>query len=1003
MTKNLPQNRHNHVARPGKTELPVGPGTGSKPARLPVLAKIRLFNPHRLNEAELEQSFIARQDVYRAILDDVAATAPTSVPQHHLVVGQRGMGKTTLLRRLALELQRAPNRDRFLPLTFPEEQYVEVDRLAKFWLNCLDAMADTLEHQGADDAVRAIDATVARLTRLETDERTYEEQCRAAFADAWRKQGRRPVLFVENFNLLLGRCRSEEYILRGAFSASGAPVLVAASTVYARDFEDYGSAFYDGFKPHYLHPLELDEIRDIILRLAQASQRTDLIDRIHSQTPRLAALRDLTGGNPRTAVLLFELFTSGFSEDAFEDLESLLDVVTPLYQSRLDQLPDQAQTIVGVLARNWAPMTKASIAETARLKPSSVSPQLGRLRDIGLVEETDLARGKKTGYQIAERFFNIWYLMRFTTRRQRSCLSSLARFLEDFHTPAERARSARELLGRARFTTGNITYAMALADSLAAEPGLARELDLRAQLELIEQCEGVRERIARILEPGEIVPKAYEFSELKRRLASVVPPDSPVTGREFAELVLGSPAMVPGGISRKGAVDRQSIAARQLTLAEVQQLLAELQDETRKLETDFSTGATQWLRMRLVAGVVTSWRDSDEIETLIHRAEDAPQAKIVRQFAHADAKRRLSDTAFRRLASLLEIEPKGEASARIWRQWGNVLEEFGRYVEAEQVYREAIRLNPNDASPWWFLGHLLRDHFGRYAEAEQAFREAIRIDPNDAWTWCSLGDLLERRFNRYAEAEQAYRGAIRVDPNNAWPWPWFGLGNLLANLGRHAEAEQAYREAIRVDPSSALLWYGLGDLLDDRLGRYAEAETVYWRCLEVDPAWDEPRHRLAFLLRDVRGDLDEARRILADLREPEGWQDTQALHEALFAAYDDNWGLAAESLRRAMKVAGDRLLPNTRDDWLRASAVLLHLGFGEKFVRLLEELGADVTLLPWLEAVRAHAVDDRRHLVAIPLEARAAAETLYDQIAHFRNRLPPRPQTAPPRAADPPV
>ena len=112
------------------------------PARAAQLLKIRIFNPHRLNEQELEQSFIAREELFRAMLADIAANDPAGVPQHHLIVGQRGMGKTTLLRRLALELQREPNRTRFLPLTFPEEQYVEVDRLAKFWLNCLDALAD---------------------------------------------------------------------------------------------------------------------------------------------------------------------------------------------------------------------------------------------------------------------------------------------------------------------------------------------------------------------------------------------------------------------------------------------------------------------------------------------------------------------------------------------------------------------------------------------------------------------------------------------------------------------------------------------------------------------------------------------------------------------------------------------------------------------------------------------------------------------------------------------
>ncbi|HRA89294.1 MAG TPA: hypothetical protein PK992_14515, partial [Planctomycetaceae bacterium] len=362
--------------------------------------RFRVFNPHRLNADELRETFVARQKLFDSIIRDIAAHKPNSVPQHHLVVGQRGMGKTTLLQRIAVELLTEPLRQEFLPLTFPEEQYVEVDRLSKFWLNCLDSAADALEREHNTAAVAEIDATVQELEKLVTDEVTFGEQCFEAFRNLWKGLNRRPVLLIDNFNLLLGRLRDNDYTLRGHFTKRGGPILIAASTIYPDKTEDYGAAFYDGFKPHILHPLSLDEITDVFRHLAKVIDRPELACRIQQELPRLAALRDLTGGNPRTEVLLFELFVDGFSEDAYEDLDALLDIVTPLYQSRLDQLSEQAQIIVGTLARNWAPMTKAAIADSARLNASSVPAQLGRLRDIGLVEETEIFPGKKTGYQI---------------------------------------------------------------------------------------------------------------------------------------------------------------------------------------------------------------------------------------------------------------------------------------------------------------------------------------------------------------------------------------------------------------------------------------------------------------------------------------------------------------------------------------------------------------------------------------------------------------------------
>ena len=73
------------------------------------------------------------------------------------------MGKTMLLARIAAELRTKPEfASRFIPLVFAEEQYA-VDRLSKFWLNCLDSLADAREAANAAKAVEEIDSTVARL------------------------------------------------------------------------------------------------------------------------------------------------------------------------------------------------------------------------------------------------------------------------------------------------------------------------------------------------------------------------------------------------------------------------------------------------------------------------------------------------------------------------------------------------------------------------------------------------------------------------------------------------------------------------------------------------------------------------------------------------------------------------------------------------------------------------------------------------------------------------
>ena len=52
------------------------------------------------------------------------------------------------------------------------------------------------------------------------------------------------------------------------------------------------------------------------------------------------------------------------------------------------------------------------LARASGIAATTVSGQLKRLETEGLVEKTALAGTRRSGYQVSERFFNIWYLMR---------------------------------------------------------------------------------------------------------------------------------------------------------------------------------------------------------------------------------------------------------------------------------------------------------------------------------------------------------------------------------------------------------------------------------------------------------------------------------------------------------------------------------------------------------------------------------------------------------------
>lgn len=161
------------------------------------------------------------------------------------------------------------------------------------------------------------------------------------------------------------------------------------------------------------------------------------------------------------------------------------------------------------------------------------------------------------------------------------------------------------------------------------------------------------------------------------------------------------------------------------------------------------------------------------------------------------------------------------------------LEGQARYVEAEQVIRQAVRHKSSSGWPLFRLGELLRKQ-GCTGEAEQEYQRAIAVDPNLDWAWIGLGDLYKQQ-HLLIQAEVAYREAIAADPSSAWAC--YRLGCLLAEEDRLDEAEKEYRRATETDPNLDWAWHDLGELLA-RQNRWEEAEILYRKATEVDAGFE---------------------------------------------------------------------------------------------------------------------------------------------------------------------
>src|SRR5215207_7013320 len=95
------------------------------------LSQLSIFNPQRMSDVVVERVFIARKKLFSFILNKITSEKPNSIPQHYMLIAQRGMGKSTFLKRMEVELRKPAYSKNFIPVLYPEEQYNLTD-LAEF-------------------------------------------------------------------------------------------------------------------------------------------------------------------------------------------------------------------------------------------------------------------------------------------------------------------------------------------------------------------------------------------------------------------------------------------------------------------------------------------------------------------------------------------------------------------------------------------------------------------------------------------------------------------------------------------------------------------------------------------------------------------------------------------------------------------------------------------------------------------------------------------------------
>ncbi|MFM5892762.1 MAG: tetratricopeptide repeat protein [Dolichospermum sp.] len=142
---------------------------------------------------------------------------------------------------------------------------------------------------------------------------------------------------------------------------------------------------------------------------------------------------------------------------------------------------------------------------------------------------------------------------------------------------------------------------------------------------------------------------------------------------------------------------------------------------------------------------------------------------------------------------------------------------------------------------------------GNNSQAETIWREILRVEPNNGKAYNNLGNAL-RRQRKLAEALAAHQKALQINHNDAEAY--VGIGNVLNAQGKPEEALAYHKKALQLNPKLAIAYNGLGNALSDQK-KLDEAVAAYQKAIELDPKYATAYNNLGNALSDQKK-LDEA-------------------------------------------------------------------------------------------------------------------------------------------------
>jgi tetratricopeptide (TPR) repeat protein len=720
------------------------------------------FTPSLMDRETLEAIFVQREALAADLVARVRESALTSTKLHTLLIGARGMGKTHLVSLVHHRILAMPDLKERLLIAWLREEEWGVTSFLDLLLRILRALAE------ADPTLEARMEALYELASGEAEAAGVRllNEC-IGDRTLW--------LIAENLDdLFNGLGEPGQQHLRAFLQTYGNCTVLATSPRLFNGVQRRNAPFYGFFRPVHLNELSAAEAQQLLVNIAQLRQQTDLVNFLQTPTgqTRVKAVQHLAGGNPRIYIIFADFLTHQSLDELASPFMSLVDVLTPYYQARMQDLSQQQRKIVELLCEKKYPLTVKTIAQRCFVTAQTASSQLKDLREKGYVKSD--AIGRESFYEIAEPLMRV-------------CLG----------LKKERGEPLRLMVDFLRVWYPK-TELLAMQQALLMAP---------------ERSAMVSRYIEQALNDGEIIDEDPRIQACLDEIQALFDQKDYGEALKIAEKLLQV---------RDSWVERRMYGNCLGRLERYEEAIASF-DHALKLKPDYSEG---WNSRGVALGNLGCHEEAiASFDHALKLKPDDHQAWNNRGVILGNLRRHEEEIASYDHA--LKLKPD---YYQAWYNRGNALGDLGRYEEEIASYRHALKLKPNDHQAWHNRGVAL-GNLRRHEEEIASYDHALKLKPDAPEAWYNRGVAL-RNLGRHEEAISSYDKAIQIQPDYYYPWCRKGLA--LSHLGHYEEAIASFDYALKLKPDLHQAWWGKGLVLA-QLKRYEEAITAYDTALEIKP------------------------------------------------------------------------------------------------------------------------------------------------------------------------